>query len=76
MTPDVKSLDEPIYAEIDGIDKDETYAAINSMDVEVVGIEVVANESYAMLASNSIMVHRYGTLENDTDFHVSGVDRN
>jgi len=77
LTPDAKSLeDEPIYAEIGGIDKDENYATINSLDAEVVGIEVVANESYAMVASNSIVMQCYGTLENDTDFQDSGVDRN
>ena len=50
-------------------------AAAASQDVEVVGIEVVANESYAMLASNSLVVHRYGSLKKDADPEQSGEDR-
>lgn len=66
---DNEDASEPIYAEIDE-DRKELYASMMSQDVEVVGIEVVTNESYAMLNSNSFIVQRYGTLEGSGADHT------
>ncbi len=76
ITPDVKSIDdqsEPIYAEIDA-DNRAVYASINSLDIEAVGIEVVANESYSMLPANNVAMN-YGAVENESDFNYQEVDR-
>lgn len=51
---------EPIYAEIDMDRRIPTESLASG--IEVVLIEVEANESYAMLNSNSLVVCSYGTV--------------